>query len=73
MILMAVAIMFAMVGCKKERTCNCTTTTKAPYISPQVVTTTTTIKGGKCSDLNNTTESSYGGYTATVTMECEEK
>lgn len=73
MIFIAVAAMFAMVGCSKSKTCNCKVTQNLPYVGPSVTNTTTTIEKGNCSDLNTTSTTTVEGMTVTSTMECTEK
>lgn len=73
MILLAVAAMFAMVGCSKTKTCNCTVTQNIPYVGPSTTTTTGTIEKGNCSDLNTTTTVTMEGMSITQTMECVEQ
>lgn len=73
MILIAVAAMFAMVGCSKSKTCNCKTTTNVPYAGPSESNTVTTIEKGSCSDLNNTSTTTASGMTVTTTTVCTEQ
>lgn len=73
MILLVVAALFAMVGCSKSKTCNCTVTQNMPYVGPTTTTTTTTIEKGDCSDLNSTSTTTIEGITVTATMVCSEQ
>ena len=73
MILLAVAAMFAVAGCSKSKTCDCTVTQDIPYVGPSTTTTTTTIEKGNCSDLNTTSTTTMDGMTVTTKMVCKEK
>lgn len=66
-VLVGVAVCGLMLtSCNKEKTCQCVMSYNPAYLSD--VTTTQTIKEGKCSDMNTTTTTQ--GVTATLT--CKE-
>lgn len=73
MILLAVAALFAVAGCSKSKTCNCTTTQNIPYVGPTETVSTVTIESGNCSDMNSTSTTTMEGMTVTTTITCTEK
>lgn len=73
MIIIVLATMFAVAGCSKSKTCNCTTTQNIPYVGPSTTNTTVNINEGNCSDLNTTSTTTVEGVTVTTVMECTEK
>lgn len=60
-LILGLLVVVAFSSCSKEKDCKCVTSTTGM----QDVTTTMTIKNGKCSDGNSTTTS--GGLTVTTT------
>lgn len=61
----------ALSSCSKEKDCNCTITAKTAGMDPMVTTVQTTVKSGKCSDLNDTQTVTTSGIKVTATTVCK--